>query len=620
MKKIKRIFTVFFALFIIFPCITLAATELSAATQNPIVGDVVYVQLEVNYGKTLNIRDFHTYISYDDTYLELEDILWIKIRNEKGTTKVENGRIYVDKTGANWESGPVLQMKFRVLRQGFTKLEIERNGESYYTNGDIIAQTTAGIGINCMNPSSETLIGSLGVEGYTLQPTFSRTRYNYNLTVPSNVTSVKITASKGDAKQTIKGLGKKELQYGNNKVKVEVIAQDKSSRTYEIMINRIDNRTGDTTLAHLSVSNTDITYDKEKTTYEAIVSKSVDNVLIGGRTTDPNATMTGTGKKKLEIGLNTFVLRVISSGGREANYTINITRSDEELDNDIVSSKLTSLKVNNYILDLSNEKTTFLYGVSKGISSLSIEPTPESKTAKVEIIGNEKLKAGINRITIKVTETNEETTEYYLLVYKEPTNLTNVEDLNSFNLTTNALYSIKKDTSYIIPLSALKTLKSNNTSLTYNVVNAYNGLYYQAILKDNLPNHNINANFIKKSESPLTYETELPEGTEILLYLEEMFPDESNLKVYSYNDGGTYTLVTDGVTVKNGYITFTLTGEKNYVITQSALINETGPFKKLIDSYLGYIIGGIIVLITIMILAHIISKKREEKEKNEPLY
>ena len=613
MKKIRKFLTVFFALFILFPCITLAATELSAATQNPIVGDVVYIQLEVNYGKTLNIRDFHTYVTYDNKYLELEDIFWIKIREEKGTTKVENGRIYVDKTGANWESGPILQMKFRVLRQGFTKLEIERNGESYYTNGDIIAQTTAGIGINCMNPSSETLIGSLGVEGYTLQPTFSRTRYNYNLTVPSNVTSVNIIASKGDAKQTIKGLGKKKLEYGDNKVKVEVIAQDNSSRTYEIMINRIDNRTGDTSLEHLSVSNTDITYSKEKTTYEAIVSKSVDNVLITGRTKDPNATMMGTGKKKLQIGLNTFVLRVVSSGGKESNYTINITRSEEELANDIKSSKLTSLKVNNYLLDLTEEKTTFLYGINKGISSLSIEPTTESRTAKVEIIGNEKLKTGINKITIKVTETTEETTEYNLLVYKEPNDLTIIDDLNTFNEITDSLYSSRKDTSYIIPLSALKVLKANNTSLTYNVINAYNGLYYQVKLKDNLPNHNINASFTKKTDSPLTYETELPEGTEITLYLDGMFTDNTNLKVYSYNDGGTYTLVTAGVSVQNGYITFKLTGEKNYVITTTELLNEVGPFQKIIDSYLGYVLGGIMIFILIIILSNFISKKIHEK-------
>ena len=78
MKRIKRFILTFIALFILFPCLTNAATELSASTQNPIVGETLYVQLEANYGKTLNIRDFHVYLKYDPTYFEVVTTKWVK--------------------------------------------------------------------------------------------------------------------------------------------------------------------------------------------------------------------------------------------------------------------------------------------------------------------------------------------------------------------------------------------------------------------------------------------------------------------------------------------------------------------------------------------------------------
>ena len=45
---------------------------------------------------------------------------------------------------------------------------------------------------------------------------------------------------------------------------------------------------------------------------------------------------------------------------------------------------------------------------------------------------------------------------------------------------------------------------------------------------------------------------------------------------------GQYTLLTAGVTVQNGYISFTTNGQTNYIITTSTLIEVEGPFDKLV--------------------------------------
>lgn len=624
MKRIKRILTIFIVLFIIFPCLTNAATELSAATQNPTVGSYVYVQLEANYGDTLKISDFHVYIDYDPTYFSLENVIWVKLGADSGTSKVESGRVYIDKSSANWSSGPIIQLKLKVLKAGFTELTVERNGESYYTNGDVMAQTMAGIYINAQEPSNDTLIGSIYVEGYNIQPTFSRTTYNYNLTVPSNVTSVNVIASKGNSKQTISGTGRRTLEYGGNRVKVVVTAQDKSSRTYEIMITRTDNRTGDTTLKSLNVSNTSIKYDKNKNVYEATVSKSIDSVMITGLTTDANATLVGTGQKKLKIGLNSFTLTVQSSGGKEQTYTINIIRSNEELQTVKKSSKLLSLKVNNLVLDLSNDKQTFLYGVDKGYTQLSIDATPESATATTKITGNDKLIPGINVVTIAVTEQidvdNEETTEYKIITYKNPITATAINSLDSATGTTDFLYSTTSTSSNIIPTTLINNLKTNDTKLYYNIVNMSNGLLYQFVLKDNLPDTEIDAYITKINDSPLTYNVALPEGTEVTAYIEDTYASGTDVKIYSYDEASNYTLVTAGIQVQNGYITFNTNGQSNYIITTIDLIKEQSEFDKLLNKYKGIIIGIVIGFIAIIAICILLNKNSKEKETNEPLY
>ncbi len=624
MKRIKRFIYTFIALFILFPCITNAATELSAATQNPVVGNYVYVQLEANYGEEFKIRDFHVFINYDTSYFSLEEVIWLKFGAEKGTYKTDKGQISIDKDGANWSSGPVAQLKLKVLKSGFSEITVKPNGVSYYTDGNPIAQTTVGISINATEPSTETLLGSLYVEGYSIQPTFSKTTYNYNLIVPADVTSVKVVADRGDKRQTITGAGTRKLEYGPNRVRIIVEAQDKSTRTYEIMINRKDNRTGDTSLKSLNVSNTNIEYEQGKVLYTATVSRSIDNVMITGRTTDPNATLIGTGTKNLKIGKNEFELEVQSSGGKKEKYTIQITRSEEELQVIEKSEKLLSLKVNNLVLDLSDNKTEFLYGIGKEYSALTIEATAESKTAKVTVEGNKDLKPGINVVTIKVAENagteDEISQEYKLIVYKSPNKVSTVTDLKEIKENTDYLFNTTSQTNNIVPKEVLKLLKSNNNKLYYNVVNMSNGLMNQVILKNNLPDEDLDVTITKTNNSPLTYQINIPKDNEVKIFIDKAYPDNSTVKVFSYNENGNYTLVTAGVTVKNGYITFDTNGEQYYVITTSDLVKEKTAMEKLVSKYQTIIISVIVVIVIVCIVGNILSRRNQEKESNEPLY
>ena len=636
MKRIKRFILTFIVLFIIFPCLTNAATELSASTQNPIVGDTLYVQLEANYGTQLKIKDLHLYIDFDPTFFEITNIKWVKTTREMGTTREELGKVYIDKTNGNWSSGPVLQLELKVLKAGSTRINIEETDKAYYTNGNQIAQTMAGIVINSVEPNSNTFLAKLYVKGYNMQPAFKKSQLTYNLTVPTNVSEIEIVANKYDPTQTVTGIGVKQLRYGQNKFRVVVTAQNQDSRTYEIMITRTDDRTGDLNLKTLQVIGTDIKAEKDKLIYNTTVSRSVDKVLITAMTNDPMATLTGTGQKELQIGLNTFKILVQSANGLERTYTINVTRSTEELEEQVLSSKLKLLTVNGLVMNVSSEENKpFLYGISNKQNTLNINTVTESKTATVKITGNENLKVGTNKIDITVTQVLEEAippteedegkeavieeTTYTLIVYKNPNNTTEIDSLDKIDNSNNYIYSTVDQNSHLVTKDKIEQLVNGKKHLYYNVVNMYNGLIYQVKLPTDMEIKDYNLKLNKQGTGEITYTTELPANTELTIYLDGKYQDGNSVQVYSYNEGGTYNLITAGLEVEEGYLTFITNGDTNYVITTRDLIKIESNTDKIISLVKSVLIGLAIGIVAILIIPRL-TKKKKKQDYQEPLY
>ena len=603
-----------------FPCLVKAATYLEGSTGNPVVGSSLFMQLVIDYNKSYEIRDYKLRINYDTDYFEFEDLTWLQNGSNTYNVDEKNGEITITKAndGIYWPGNMIpLTINMKVKKDGHTKITLSKIGENHFKDGNIIPDSFAGMNVSPVKPDNNTLINKLYVEGFTISPTFSRTKFNYNLTVPANVTSVNVVGVPQNKKQTITGTGKRELEYGINRVHVVVKAQTGATSTYELLITRQDNRTGDVTLKYLTASNTNISYEEGKTEYKATVSRDISTTLIAARTTDPNAVLIGTGNKNLEFGDNVFTLKVESAKGKVGTYTITINRSREDIQTAKVSSKLISLKINNIGLVLSNNQTKFLYGTTKDYDKLDINTITESTTSKVEITGNENLKSGINPINIKVTEKNDEVTEYKILLYKNPTDATLITDINNYPSDGNIVYNTTQDNT-IIPSKLMSTI-AKSRKLYYNKVNLYNGLLYGITLSSNSTS-DLDIYFKKISDSPLTYQTTVSENNNIKLYVGDLYADDIDLKVYSYSEIGKYNLVTAGVKIKNGYIDFTTNGDIFYVISTTPLLDETGPFMKIINRYKMFIIGGFVGLVVIIVAMNQLSKKKKLKNKDEPLY
>ena len=298
-------------IYFIFPVLVNAATSLDTKNQRPVVGTTIEVTLRVDYGTDVQISEAHYYVTYDPSLLEFESLNWTQSR---GTYSNSNGVVSIDKLadGEAWGYGTPIVLKFKSIQAGASNIQITEKSPGKYSDGSILAQSYSGITINAVEPSSATRIGKLYVEGYSVSPTFNVDNYKYTLTVPSTTTKVNVVASKGEKNQTITGDGQRVLLYGDNRVRVTVTAQNGDSSTYEIMIHRTDDRSGDVSLKSLNIGDKSIEIEENKTTYETTVSRSVESIFLSAQTTDSKATLVGTGQKKLNIGENIFELRVSS--------------------------------------------------------------------------------------------------------------------------------------------------------------------------------------------------------------------------------------------------------------------------------------------------------------------
>ncbi|MCD8225453.1 MAG: SH3 domain-containing protein [Clostridiales bacterium] len=86
--------------------------------------------------------------------------------------------------------------------------------------------------------SPNNKLSSLGVDGFTLTPTFSRDTTSYDVIVDSSVTSVTVYASAIDSTAALSGVGTVYLSDGTNQLTVNVTAENGSVRSYVIRVTR----------------------------------------------------------------------------------------------------------------------------------------------------------------------------------------------------------------------------------------------------------------------------------------------------------------------------------------------------------------------------------------------
>lgn len=191
-------------------------------------------------------------------------------------------------------------------------------------------------------------------------------------------------------------------------------------------------KSSDASLSDLGIKPNDFKGFKSGTTsYKTTVPEDVAEVEVYAKTTSSKATVTGTGKKKLENGTNKVEVIVTAENGTKKTYTIEITREGKNEEtattaqaeettvaNENIGDGLSSLKIEDLKIEPDFKTNVYEYRV-KYIGEkekLDIEAKTTNSNYKVEITGNNELKEGENIITILVSDANSNNIATYQVI------------------------------------------------------------------------------------------------------------------------------------------------------------------------------------------------------------
>lgn len=309
-----------------------------------------------------------------------------------------------------------------------------------------ISAGTITVGASTPTPkSTNNKLATLTVDKGTLSPSFNADTLVYTVTVPNDVSSINIGATKSDSKASISGTGSKTLSVGENTFKVTCTAEDGTPREYTIKVTREgestptepggevkpeeDTKSNDATLKSLDVSGYTLTpaFKSDVLTYSMNVGSNIDALKVTAEANHEKASVEIKGNTNFQPGMNTIYVTVTAENGTKKTYTVNVKKAGGENNGTTTTAKAKSS--NNYLSNIlvadgeltpgfSKENGSYSIKVPKTTDKLDLKAFAEDSKAKVEILDNENLQIGSNTITIRVTAEDGSVRIYTLNVNK----------------------------------------------------------------------------------------------------------------------------------------------------------------------------------------------------------
>jgi len=337
--------------------------------------------------------------------------------------------------------------------------------------------------INVTRLSNDATLSSLTVGAGTLSPAFNSRTTTYAVSVPNTTTSIAITpmTTNANATMTVNGtpvtsggqFTLNNLTVGSNAtITIVVMAQDRTTNTYTILVSRLPSSI--VTLSNLTLSSGTLapTFNSSELSYVASVSNATTSITVTPFTSDPTETVTisnvpvtsgsASAPIPLGIGRNTINVLVTAQNGSTTTYSVTVTRAAS------TDARLASLAISSGTLSpaFSSDTTSYTASVGNSVTSISVTPTTTDATATVKINGvvvksgtasNINLKVGDNTITTIVTAQDGKTTDAYTIVVNRAPS--SVASLSNLSLSSGSL----------IPVFSTATLKyvagvSNSTT------------------------------------------------------------------------------------------------------------------------------------------------------------
>ena len=374
--------------------------ELINSSQTKTSSDSLYSEIKYNINKsTVNSLSMIKIDNHELEYFD-EDNLVYDITVESNVEKIN-----ISATKKDNKSVIIGDVGEKKLTYGMNKLSIDVISESG------VKKTYK---LNIEREDSRSSINTL--KSLTLSVgdiKFKSDITEYNINVANDVSKVTIKSSLTDSKSRyVEDYQNREIELieGSNKIEIKVFSEKGDLRVYTVNINRA--LSGNNSLKSLKVNDDKITLVENEFMYNISYENDIDKVTINAVAKDERALVKVEDEYILQVGNNEIVIKVVAPNGKEASYTLNITRK-KLLSKD---SLLTNIKIKGY--DLKFNQNVRVYNLKiKDEDSLEITTFKEEENATVEIEGNKDL---INGSIIKINVKAEDGTftRYFINIEK----------------------------------------------------------------------------------------------------------------------------------------------------------------------------------------------------------
>lgn len=260
-------------------------------------------------------------------------------------------------------------------------------------------------------PSDDNFLKSLKVDAEELINDENKNDNYFEIEVPYTTDSVMVEGvPRVDTSTVVRGNGTYSLDFGNNHVFLTVIAEDGTTRDYEVNIKRkYDN--------HLLMLSTDRgelypAFEQDTLYYYLDVPRDVTDITILAVQSSPLTTVTGNGYYELSLGENIIYVTVSASDKSSRTYVIHVHRL--ESDNNYIKSFFAPDM--NLLEKFEREKTDYKMEVPDYITKLDLDIELEEEHATYRIEGNENFVPGDNLVKVIVTAENGDERVYQFTV------------------------------------------------------------------------------------------------------------------------------------------------------------------------------------------------------------
>lgn len=335
-----------------------------------------------------------------------------------GTNILSSLKYTTSKSSVNVEATATDSNRRDITGTGYFELKCGSNSKNIVVTAENGLTRTYTIVVT-RTCSSNNNLRSLTVDKGSLSPSFYSGTLNYNVSVDASVNTIKISAAVDDSKSKMTGDGTKSLKFGTNSFPIVVTAEDGSTKTYTIIVTREDTRSDDASLKSLVITDTNFTFEKDKTNYTANVENSVETVKVTAVANDSKAKVSGSvGTQRLNVGSNKLTITVTAENESKRVYTITIIRKDEsgnvgDLDSD---NTLSSLSLVGCPIDFKPDVYKYDVELDEYVDYIEVDAFANSLNAYVSITGNNNLKPGVNVIVIEVTAESGDVRTYEIRV------------------------------------------------------------------------------------------------------------------------------------------------------------------------------------------------------------